>query len=119
MRPITAGPHHALDFVTVLGFAAAPLLLGLTGPAAALAYALAAIHLTLTLLTTFHAEVRRPVSLALHGIVETVVGPVLIILPFVTGWTGTPRLFYLGAGVVIVAVRLLSDYRVDPASNAG
>jgi len=73
MRVIAAGLHRMLDFVTVLGFALAPVVLGLTGLAATLAYVLAAVHLALTLLTHFPGRAARPVSLVLHGAIEGVV----------------------------------------------
>src|SRR5579864_8892655 len=50
MRVIGAGLHRMLDFVTVVGFALAPTVLGLVGFAATLSYLLAAVHLVLTLL---------------------------------------------------------------------
>lgn len=111
MRPITSGIHRALDFVTVVVFALAPTLLHLTGFPGVLSYALATVHLTLTLLTQFADWTPRPVPFHLHGWVEAAVGPILILLPLLAGWTGTPRLFYLAAGAVIALVWALTTYR--------
>jgi hypothetical protein len=111
MRVIGAGLHRMLDFVTVVGFALAPTVLGLVGFAATLSYLLAAVHLVLTLLTAFPGGTARPVSLAIHGAIEVVVGVALIVLPWVVGWVGTPRMFYCAAGVVILGVWALSAYR--------
>lgn len=110
MRVIPASLHRILDFVTVVGFALAPTLLGLTGPAAMLAYTLAVVHLVLTLMTQFGDAGSRPVPLRIHGMIELVVGLALVAAPFVLGWTGAARTFYLVAGVVILAVWALSDY---------
>src|SRR5260370_8035174 len=101
MRIIGSGLHRTLDFVTVVGFAVAPLALGLTGLAATLSYALALIHLTLTLLTSFPGSAARPVPFAVHGVIEGVVGVALIVLPWLAAWSGTPRTFYVPAGVLI------------------
>lgn len=113
MRVIAAGPHRVLDFVTVAGFALAPSVLGLSGFAATLGYVLAAVHLALTLLTHFPGRAARPVSFALHGAIELVVGVALIALPWLVGWAGTARTFYVVAGAVILAVWALSAYRVE------
>jgi len=118
MRVITAGLHRVLDFVTVAGFAVAPSVLGLAGFAATLSYVLAAVHLTLTLLTHFPGSAARPVSLALHGAIEFAVGVALIALPWLVGWGGTARMFYVVAGAVILGVWALSAYRVETPSAA-
>ncbi|MEP6692298.1 MAG: hypothetical protein ABJD07_14145 [Gemmatimonadaceae bacterium] len=107
---IPSGLHRVLDFATVIAFAAAPLLFHLTGTAAILAYLLAGVHLVLTLLTRFVNGGNGVVPLAVHGMIELVVGIVLVVLPFVLGWSGIARGFFLAAGVVILAVWALSIY---------
>jgi hypothetical protein len=47
--------------------------------------------------------------------VEMLVGPVLLLAPFVLGWEGIAKTFYLAAGAVIVAVWALSAYAGDRA----
>lgn len=118
MRPISPAAHRVLDFVTVAGFAIAPSIIGMTGAAAVLAYSLAVIHLGLTLITHFPGGATRPVPFPAHGMIEGVVGAALIALPFLASWTGTTRLFYLSAGVVIVVVWLLSRYRVTASEGS-
>lgn len=103
--------HRQLDFVTVVAFAVAPFVLSLSGPAAWLAWALAAVHLLMTLATAFPGGPARPVPLPLHGGVELVVGIALLILPLAVGWSGAARWFYMGAGAVILVVRLASTYQ--------
>ncbi len=110
MRFIDAGLHRVLDFVTVAAFALAPSVLGLGGSAATLAYVLAAVHLGMTLLTQFSASSDRPISLRLHGVVESVVGIALLVLPWLLRWEGSARVFYVIAGVVILGVWALSQY---------
>jgi len=118
MRVIAARLHRVLDFVTVGGFALAPAVLGLAGFAATLAYVLAVVHLALTLLTHFPGRAARPVSLVFHGAIEGVVGLALLLLPWLVGWTGTARTFYLVAGLIILVVWALSAYRPAPPSAA-
>ncbi len=110
MGMISPGAHRALDFVTVIAFAAAPTALGLTGLPATISYLLACVHLALTLVTRFSTGGSQPIAFKIHGAVEMVVGPVLIAAPFVLGWQGVAKTFYLAAGVVIAAVWALSAY---------
>ncbi len=118
MQPITAEIHRVLDFVTVLAFALAPSIVGLTGLPATLAYVLAAVHLTLTMLTHFPGGRERPVPFAFHGLIEVVVGLILVALPLLLGWTGNARLFYIAAGIVILAVWFLTRYGNVATRNA-
>ena len=50
MKIISSEPHAVLDYLTVVIFALAPAVIGLTG-ASAMIYALAAVHLSMTLVT--------------------------------------------------------------------
>jgi len=110
MKIITDTNHGILDYVTVALFALAPSLFGFAGTAALISYALAAIHLTMTLLTDMPLGVIKVIPMKLHSIVEMLVGPVLVIgalaLPnLVTGGRG----FFVAVGAVIFVVWLLSD----------
>lgn len=112
MPVIDARAHRVLDFLTVLGFAIAPSVIGLAGLPAIVAYVLAGVHLTLTLLTQFTPTSGAPVPLRVHAAIELVVGPVLVALPFVLNWDGSARMFYIVFGAVIIAVRALSAYEL-------
>jgi len=102
--------HGVLDYVTVALFAAAPTVFHMSGLAAGIAYALAVIHLLMTLITAFPLSPLKVLPLNIHGWVERIVGPVVIVLPFVIGLGGMARMFYVTIGGVIVLVGLLSDY---------
>lgn len=116
MRVLTPPLHRILDFVTVLAFAAAPSLVPLSGAAAVLSYALAVVHLAVTLVTTWPGGSRRLLPLQAHGGLEAAVGIVLVALPFLAGWVDRARVFYVAAGVVILAVWVLTRYQVDQAT---
>jgi hypothetical protein len=117
MKIISDTTHGILDYVTVALFALAPTVLGLTGTAALISYALAGIHLTMTVLTDMPLGVIKLIPMKLHAIVEMLVGPVLVL-----GALALPMLFaggqafFITAGVVIFAVWLLSNY--GPAVHA-
>jgi hypothetical protein len=111
MKIISDTTHGILDYVTVALFALAPTVLGLTGTAALISYALAGIHLTMTVLTDMPLGVIKLIPMKLHAIVEMLVGPVLVV-----GALALPMLFaggqafFIIAGMVIFTVWLLSNY---------
>jgi len=111
MKIISDTTHGILDYVTVALFALAPSVLGLTGTAALISYALAVIHLAMTVLTDMPLGIIKIIPIKLHALVELVVGPVLVLgalaLPMLFAGGQT---FFMAAGVVIFAVWLLSNY---------
>ena len=111
MNILSPRVHGILDYAVVLVFLAAPKLLGMTGTAALLGYALAAIHLALTVLTDFPMGLVRVVPLPVHGWIELVVGPALLAAPWILDFTAPARIFYSAAGVVIFLTWCATDYR--------
>jgi hypothetical protein len=105
--------HGILDYAVVVAFAVAPSVVGLAGLPAAILYALAAIHLLLTLVTDFPLGVAKIVPLRVHGAIELIVSLALVALPWILNFSSDPtaRVFYVVAGVVIFAVWLITDYR--------
>ena len=119
MKVISDTAHGILDYLTVAIFALAPSILGLTGFAALVSYALAAIHLVMTLLTNMPLGVLKIIPMRLHALVEMLVGPVLVVAALVPTLLGDKREFFLVMGLVILAVWLLSSYgRPVPAPQA-
>lgn len=112
MKILSAKVHGFLDYFVVLVFLAAPSVLGLSILPAVISYTLAGVHLALTLLTNFPLGVLKVIPLKWHGIIELIVGPVLIALPFVLGFGSEPaaQYFYIVNGIVIALVWFLTDY---------
>ncbi len=114
MNRISPQVHGYLDYVTVAVFLIAPTLFGLTGLPAQLAYALAVIHLVMTLVTDFPLGVAKLIPFTIHGWIERLVGPLLVLVSLVPGFANNTaaQVFYFVIGVVIIVVGLLTDYRV-------
>jgi uncharacterized membrane protein YhaH (DUF805 family) len=110
MKRIPASVHRSLDMLAIIGFLGAPLLLRISGTAALLSYALAAVHLVVTLSTKFPDTHRKLISLRAHGVIELIVGVALIALPWLTGWVGNARAYYVTVGVILLIVWALSNY---------
>lgn len=102
--------HAYIDYATVVIFLVAPPLLGMSGMAATIAYLLAGVHLIMSLVTDFELGAADLVPFNVHGWVERLVGPALIVLPYVMSFDATSRNFYLAMGVVIVLVGLFTRY---------
>jgi len=103
--------HRILDYIAVVIFALAPTLFNLHGNTRTLAYALAVIHLVVTLATQFPGGARRPLPYAAHGIIELVVGLALVCVPLIRHWTYGAGKFYPAMGVVILIIWALTRYR--------
>jgi len=110
MKLIPASVHRSLDMVSVIGLIAAPILLGMSGPPAIVSYVLAAIHLIVTLSTKFPDTGHKPLSLRNHGMIELVVGIVLIVLPWIVQWNGVARGYYIVVGAVLLVIWASSNY---------
>ena len=111
MKIISDTTHGMLDYLTVAIFVLAPSILSLTGFAAFVSYALAAIHLAMTLLTDMPLGAIKVIPMRLHALVEMLVGPVLVVAALVLPTIlGEKREFFLIMGLVISVVWLRSSY---------
>lgn len=111
MKILSPRVHGYLDYLTVVIFFIAPLLLGLEGLSAIISYVLAATHLLMTLLTDFSLGFAKLIPIKMHGWVETVVGPLVLLLPFIAGLYETARTFYFTIGAAIILLSLITDYK--------
>jgi len=111
MKVVTPRFHGYLDYLTVFIFLAAPLLFGFKGLSAIISYVLAAIHLLMTILTDFSLGFAKLIPIKTHGWIETVVGPILLFLPFILGFSETSRNFYITMGAFIIVLSLITDYK--------
>ena len=113
MKILSPRGHGYIDYLTVLGFLAAPQVLELEGTPAAVLYAAACIHLVLTIATNAPWGVVRAIPFPLHGIVEFFAAAALMAMPWLIGAGGDPnvRHCFLGAGAFVLAVFLITDYR--------
>jgi hypothetical protein len=111
MGIIPPNVHRILDYLAIILFALAPTLFHLTGNTRMLAYALAVVHLVVTLATDFSGTRGRPLPFPIHGYIELAIGIVLAIVPFVRHWTSGAGRFYPAIGIVLILVWLLTRYR--------
>ena len=110
MKIISSEIHAALDYLTVVIFALAPTVIGLTGTSAIVCYGLAVVHLSMTLVTDMPFSLVKIVPIGLHAVVELVVGPVLVIGGLLLEAPTPARMLFVAMGVIIFAVWLFSSY---------
>lgn len=114
MKVLTPRIHGVVDYLTVVLFVMAPTFFGLSGFAATLAYLLAAVHLLLTLATAFPFGAVKWIPLPVHGWIELLVALILILAPwFVAAASDAARFFYVGVGIVILLVWVLTEYHAE------
>lgn len=113
MKVVSPRTHGYFDFLTVVIFLLAPTLLGLSELPAMLAYALAGVHLIVTLASDFPFGVIKFIPFTIHGWIERLVGPSLIALPFIFGFADqeAARNFYVAMGLIVIVLGLLTDYK--------
>jgi len=112
MKLISPKLHGIIDYLVVAFLLASPLVFGFTGLLAIFTYVLGVIHLALTLLTDFNGGVMKLIPLSFHGMIELIVGVVLIILAFTLFKDeAAGKIFYALFGAAVLLVWLLTDYR--------
>ena len=112
MKFISPTIHGIIDYFVVIFLLASPTIFGFTGLLAIFTYALAGIHLLMTILTDYNVGLIKIIPFHMHGFVESVVGVVLIAL----GYTlfsdiAIGKLFYIIFGTIILYTWLVTDYR--------
>lgn len=120
-RAIGAIVHGVLDYLLVVLLIFGPSLAGFTGRQAKLCWLLAAIHFVLTILTRFPLGIKKIVGLPIHGAIEAIVGVLLIILPWLHEFSRgvLSRNFFVGLGVLVLAIWAMTDYRGIRGRAAG
>lgn len=115
------GPHiHGIiDYASVVMLAVAPGVTGFNGKPAYICYALAAVHLALTLLTRFPLGALKVVGFPLHGAIEFIVSLLLIVLPWLANFSKgvLNTRFFVAFGLLLFVIWLLTDYRGQRAKG--
>jgi hypothetical protein len=113
MRFISPQVHGFIDLLVVAFLFGSPTFFGFTDGVATFTYILGIVHLLLTLLTAYGMGIVKVIPLYIHGIIEFVVGIVLIALAY-TLFKGnaSAQLYYVIFGTVVLLTWLVSDYKM-------
>ncbi len=120
MKILSPRVHGYLDYVVVVAFALAPSLLNFSETPATVSYVLAAVHLIETLITRFPLGVFKILPFTVHGSIEFVLSFLLVAMPWVFGYSNEPaaRNYYVGAGIGLFVVWLITDYKAADRNPA-
>lgn len=113
MRTIGAWSHGIIDYVIVILLAIGPSVAGFAGRQATLAYVLAAVLFALSVLTRYPLGIAKHVGFVMHGVVELMLGILLLILPWIANFARgvKSRDFYVAMAVLMLVVWALTDFR--------
>jgi hypothetical protein len=112
--------HGALDYGLALAFIFAPGVLGFPHTAAVLSQILGVIYLGASLLTRYPLGALRLIPFPVHGVIESVMAVAWIAMPGVFGFAdhAPARTFFIAAGIGLLAVVSLTDYKATGAGHA-
>jgi hypothetical protein len=112
-RSISALTHGIVDYAMVIFLMIGPSVAGFRGRQATICYALAAVHLILTLVTRFPLGAVKVLGFPLHGGIELIVGLLLVVLPWLASFSAgvKSRNFFVAVGLLIILIWFLTDYR--------
>lgn len=112
MKIISRRAHAIADYLLVVILLSAPTALGMTGTPRTLAYAVAFGHLLLTAASSPQLGAFSVIPLRIHGIVETGVGILLVVAPWLFGFSelARGRIFFPIVGVLIIAISATTNF---------
>ena len=113
MRSIGPWVHGILDYASVILLAIAPRFTGFSGKQAMICYALAVVHLLLTVLTRYPLGVVKIVGFPIHGAIELLVSILLLVMPWLAGFSRgvLSTHFFVYFGLLLLVIWFLTDYR--------
>jgi hypothetical protein len=105
--------HGVIDYGVVAFLLLSPTLFGLAKMTSKFTYALAIIHLILTVTTQFELGVIKIITFKIHGLIDLVVSLALVGVAFYLGRIqgDLSRNFYLGFAGAVFFTWLLTDYK--------
>lgn len=112
---LTSKTHGAIDYLVVIFLLLSPTLFGLKDTTTLVTYALAVIHLLLTITTKFELGIVKIIPFKIHGTIELIVSIVLIGVALYLGSLegDVSRNFYISFGIAVFLTWLLTDYTVS------
>lgn len=114
MKKVLSPKTHAiLDYMLAILFILSPMLFGFGGVAATWAYLIGIAYLAVSLLTQYPLGALKLIPFPVHGVLESVMAAVWIIMPWLFGFANiaAARNFFIIAGIALLLVAFLTDYK--------
>lgn len=118
MKILSPQVHGVIDYVVVALFALAPTLFSFGGTAQIVSYAVAGVHLLLSVTTAYPLGILKLVPFPAHGVVELIVVPSLVAIPWIFGFNdvANARNFFFASAALVAVVVALTNYKAAEAS---
>lgn len=117
LRILNPRLHGALDYALAACFLVLPAALDFQYPAGPLSYIIGLAYAGASLLTKYPLGALKVIAFPVHGLLEAVMAAAWLPMPWVFGFAGdaAARNFYVLAGLGLLALVLLTDYRSSGA----
>ncbi len=105
--------HGIIDYLMVIILGIGPGVAGFSGRQAWFCYLFAFLLLALTVCTRFPPGIFRIVRLPLHGVIETLLAILMIVLPWIANFSRgvLSRNFFVAVGLLLAVISALTDFR--------
>lgn len=120
MKILNPTIHGVLDYALAAAFLLLPGLLGFSPSAEGVSYLIGIAYVVASLVTNYPLGLFKLIPFPVHGLLESIMAAAWIAFPWVLGFAGDPaaRNFYVIAGVGLLAVAALTDYKAAETSRA-
>lgn len=120
MKALNPTVHGVLDYALALAFLLLPRLLGFPDSAATLSYIIGAGYIVASLITRYPLGAFRILPFPVHGVLESIMAAAWVACPWLFGFAsdGAARGFFVIAGIGLLIVAALTDYREESAQAA-
>jgi len=117
-KPLNPRAHGYIDYAVVLTLLLIPTALGFSQTPAVICYVLAAVHLTMTLITAFPLGVVGVIPFPVHGAIEAVMAVALVAMPWLAGFEqeAAARNFFMISAGALALTWMLTDYKAAQAA---
>jgi len=112
-RSIGAAIHGIIDYLMVIILAIGPGVAGFTGKQRWFCYLFAFLLLALTACTRFPLGIMKIVRFPLHGLIETLLAILMIVLPWIANFSNgvLSRNYFVAIGLLLAVISALTDFR--------
>jgi hypothetical protein len=120
LRLIPAWLHAVADYAVSLTLIVVALVVGGSTVAVASGVVIGAVVLVVSMLTRYTLGVVKVLPFKVHSAGDYLAVVLLVASPFALGFSGTDRgltFLYIGAGVAVLGVSLITNYQYNPRST--
>jgi hypothetical protein len=120
MKLLNPAVHGLLDYVLAAAFLLLPAVLGFSPGAATVSHIIGIAYAGVSLLTKYPLGLLKLIPFPVHGVLESIMAGAWIVLPWMLGFQddSVARTFFMIAGVGLLLVAALTDYKASGAHTA-